>query len=117
MSRIPRKHNKKWLILSAWKMKLLDLKVNKVVQQVPAQVHTEVNESLMEAISRTGAKEDDVDLFYKSLAVSVKKLPTHLQSQAKLKSLQIVIELEHRANTEALSVDNIVFISDATNPI
>lgn len=45
-------------------------------------------------------KEDDIDLIYRSLAVSVKKLPPHLQAQAKLKSLQVIMELESQACTQ-----------------
>ncbi|XP_025419618.1 uncharacterized protein LOC112689951 isoform X3 [Sipha flava] len=40
---------------------------------------------------------DDVDHFFKSLALSVKKLPPHLISQAKLKMLTIVTDLELQA--------------------
>lgn len=38
--------------------------------------------------------EDDVDMFYKSIALSVKRLPPHLISQAKMQHLQIVNNLE-----------------------
>lgn len=40
------------------------------------------------------AQEDDVDLFYRSIAVSVKRLPPHLIAQAKLEHLQIVNKLQ-----------------------
>ncbi|KAK4879803.1 hypothetical protein RN001_007949 [Aquatica leii] len=47
-------------------------------------------------------QEDEIDLFYKSLAMSVKKLPRHLRSQAKLRSLQVVTELENQATNQEL---------------
>lgn len=43
-------------------------------------------------------KEDEIDLFLKSLAISIKKLPQSLISQAKLKMLTIVTDLEHQAD-------------------
>lgn len=46
----------------------------------------------------TAKQEDDVDMFYKSIALSVKRLPPHLVSKAKLQHLQIVTSLELEAN-------------------
>lgn len=40
--------------------------------------------------------DDDVDLFFKSIAMSVKKLKPELINEAKMKSLQMVINLERR---------------------
>lgn len=41
-------------------------------------------------------REDDVDLFFKSIAVSVKKLSPELIHEAKLRSLQMLTELKNR---------------------
>ncbi|XP_060871562.1 uncharacterized protein LOC132945811 isoform X1 [Metopolophium dirhodum] len=38
--------------------------------------------------------DDDVDHFFKSLAISVKKLPPHLIAQAKLKMLTVLTDLQ-----------------------
>ncbi|KAK9510151.1 hypothetical protein O3M35_004994 [Rhynocoris fuscipes] len=40
-------------------------------------------------------QEDDVDLFFKSIAFSVKKLSPNLINEAKMRSLQMVIDLEN----------------------
>ncbi|XP_069698200.1 transcription factor Adf-1-like [Periplaneta americana] len=40
--------------------------------------------------------DDDVDLFFKSIAMSVKKLPPNLIHEAKMTSLQMVFDLESR---------------------
>ncbi|KAK4877981.1 hypothetical protein RN001_010487 [Aquatica leii] len=49
-----------------------------------------------EIVSSLQAKEDDMDLFFKSIALSVKKLRPDLINDAKLKSLQMVFQLEVR---------------------
>jgi len=41
-------------------------------------------------------REDEIDLFFKSIAMSVKKLSPALINEAKMKSLQMVFELETR---------------------
>lgn len=41
-------------------------------------------------------REDEVDVFFKSIALSVKKLSPALINEAKMKSLQMVIDLETR---------------------
>ncbi|CAI6374916.1 unnamed protein product [Macrosiphum euphorbiae] len=41
-------------------------------------------------------REDEIDLFFKSIAISVKKLSPALINEAKIKSLQMVFELEIR---------------------
>lgn len=43
------------------------------------------------------AQEDDVDMFYRSIALSVKQLPPHLIAKAKLQHLQIVNDLQSLA--------------------
>lgn len=43
--------------------------------------------------------ENDISLFFKSIAASVKKLPSDLIKEAKLKTLQLVFELESRATS------------------
>lgn len=40
--------------------------------------------------------DDDVDLFFKSIAMSVKKLRPELINEAKQKSLQMIIDLDRR---------------------
>ncbi|CAI6374687.1 unnamed protein product [Macrosiphum euphorbiae] len=41
-------------------------------------------------------REDEIDLFFKSIAISVKKLSPALINEAKMKSLKMVFELETR---------------------
>lgn len=41
-------------------------------------------------------RDDDIDVFFKSIAMSVKKLSPELINEAKTKSLQMVIDLERR---------------------
>lgn len=41
-------------------------------------------------------RDDDVDVFFKSIAMSVKKLSPTLINEAKMKSLQMVFDLERR---------------------
>lgn len=58
----------------------------------------ERTELMTQLIAKKNTDEyDDVDHFFKSLALSVKKLPPQLISQAKLKMLTIVTELELQA--------------------
>ncbi|KAK4887193.1 hypothetical protein RN001_003464 [Aquatica leii] len=49
-----------------------------------------------EIVRSLQAKEDDIDLFFKSIALSVKKLRPDLINDAKLMSLQMVFQLEVR---------------------
>ncbi|XP_064082574.1 uncharacterized protein LOC135198679 [Macrobrachium nipponense] len=46
-----------------------------------------------------GTHDDHVDLFFKSVAMSVKVLPRHLIGQAKLRTIQMLIELETESST------------------
>lgn len=46
-----------------------------------------------------GMQDDHVDLFFKSVAMSVKLLPRHLISKAKLRTIQMLIELETESST------------------
>lgn len=58
----------------------------------------ERTELMTQLIAKKNTDEyDDVDHFFKSLALSVKKLPPQLISQAKLKMLTIVTDLELQA--------------------
>lgn len=41
-------------------------------------------------------KEDDIDLFFRSIAASVKKLPTELVNEAKMRSLQMIFDLQNQ---------------------
>lgn len=50
------------------------------------------------SMSQTKNCDDDVDLFFKSIAVSVKKLRPELINEAKMKSLQMLFDLETRNN-------------------
>lgn len=57
-------------------------------------------------------EDDDVDHFFKSLAISVKKLPPHLIAQAKLKMLTVLTDLEFQApadNRYSTSIPNRLF--------
>lgn len=47
-------------------------------------------------------REDDIDVFFKSIAMSIKKLRPALINEAKMKSLQMVFDLESR-NVSAIS--------------
>lgn len=54
-------------------------------------------EKLLQTLGKE--KNDDVDLFFQSIAMTVKKLRPHLISEAKLKTMQLMFELESR-NTQ-----------------
>lgn len=45
---------------------------------------------------KTEKENDEIDLFYKSLSLSVKRLPNHLINEAKMQHLQIIANLEQR---------------------
>lgn len=47
-------------------------------------------------ISGAEHKEDEIDVFYKSIALSVKRLPRHLIADVKLQHLKTVTEMELR---------------------
>lgn len=47
-------------------------------------------------------RDDDVDVFFKSIAMSVKKLRPELVNEAKMKALQTVFDLEKRNATVSL---------------
>lgn len=49
---------------------------------------------------KSESTEDDIDLFYKSIAMSVKRLPKHLISLAKTQHLQTLVNLETKAINE-----------------
>nr|XP_022907705.1 uncharacterized protein LOC111419169 [Onthophagus taurus] len=44
----------------------------------------------------TQNKEDEIDVFFRSIAMSVKKLKPELINEAKMRSLQLIFELEQR---------------------
>ncbi|XP_022160536.1 uncharacterized protein LOC111026715 [Myzus persicae] len=68
-----------------------------------SEERTELMTQLM--TKKNTVEYDDVDHFFKSLTLSVKKLPPHLISQAKLKMLTIVTDLElQAANNHAHNV-------------
>lgn len=48
--------------------------------------------------SLTKKDEDEIDIFFKSIAMSVKKFKREIQNEAKLRSLKMVIELEELNN-------------------
>ncbi|KAL4104830.1 hypothetical protein QTP88_020106 [Uroleucon formosanum] len=72
-----------------------NLKVTKLLEK-RSKERTELMTQLITKKKNTD-EYDDVDHFFKSLALSVKKLPPHLISQAKLKMLTIVTDLELQA--------------------
>ena len=45
-------------------------------------------------------KEDEIDLFYRSIALTVKRLPPHLIAEVKLQHLKTVTEMEPRVYDE-----------------
>jgi hypothetical protein len=45
-------------------------------------------------------KEDEIDLFYRSIALTVKRLPPHLIAEVKLQHLKTVTEIEPRLHQE-----------------
>lgn len=57
--------------------------------------------------------DDDVDHFFKSLAISVKKLPPHLIAQAKLKMLTVLTDLQFHdpGNRYTMPISNRVLIT------
>jgi len=68
-------------------------KYNEKVMQVLEDRRIERNE-IMKNMAQN--REDEIDLFFKSIAMSVKKLSPALINEAKMKSLQMVFELEIR---------------------
>lgn len=48
-------------------------------------------------------KKDSIDLFFESIAISVKQLQPHLINEAKIKTLQLVCELEQKNNMPSSS--------------
>lgn len=60
--------------------------------------------------------EDDVDLFYKSIAMSVKRLPKHLLSSAKTQHLQILTNLENEAANLQQGVIRHTRVETSTQP-
>jgi len=59
--------------------------------------------------------DDDVDHFFKSLAISVKKLPPHLIAQAKLNMLTVLTDLQFHdpGNFYTTSISNRVLITSS----
>lgn len=51
----------------------------------------------------TAAEEDDVDVFFKSIALTVKKFPPHIRSQAKMETLSLISNFENLAFSFPLS--------------
>lgn len=57
---------------------------------------------------KSSENDDDVDTFYKSIAMTVKKLPPHLIRKAKIKHLEVLNELEIEATQEK----NIIIVNE-----
>lgn len=55
----------------------------------------------------TSQSQDDIDLFFKSIAISVKKLPPALVFEAKRRTLEIVADLEMQNNDSSFIKINI----------
>lgn len=57
---------------------------------------------LIETLNKIKSVEDDVDIFYKSITVSIKRLPPDLIAEAKMQNLQTLhnLELQHRQNQQ-----------------
>lgn len=55
----------------------------------------------------TKNREDEIDVFFQSIAMSIKKLRPELQNDAKLQALQMVIDLERRNNTPTVNIPQI----------
>lgn len=68
-------------------------KYNEKIIQILEDRRTERND-IMRSMAQN--REDEVDLFFKSIAMSVKKLSPALINETKMKSLQMVFELETR---------------------
>lgn len=68
-------------------------KYNEKIIQILEDRRTERND-IMRNMAQN--REDEVDLFFKSIAMTVKKLSPALINEAKIKSLQMVFELETR---------------------
>jgi len=68
-------------------------KYNEKVIQLLEDRRVERNDIMRNIVQN---REDDIDLFFKSIAMSVKKLSPALINEAKMKSLQMVFELETR---------------------
>lgn len=64
------------------------LEQKKLIDQIQAQNETILNSKTTE--------EDDIDLFFKSLAKTVKKLPKKGINEVKLKTLTLVSEIEEK---------------------
>lgn len=64
------------------------LEQKKLIDQIQAQNETILNSKTTE--------DDDIDLFFKSLAKTVKKLPKKGINEVKLKTLTLVSEIEEK---------------------
>ena len=73
---------------------------NEKIEELLPQSREEINMPI-EPVSKMQELHDEIDLFYKSLAMTVKRLPRHLVLQAKLQHLQTVTELELQAERDA----------------
>jgi len=74
-------------------LKIKRQKYNEKVIQLLEDRRSERNDILKNMAQN---REDEIDLFFKSIAMSVKKLSPALINEAKMKSLQMVFELETR---------------------
>lgn len=68
-------------------------KSNEKIIQLIEDRRNERNDILKNIIQN---RDDDIDLFFKSIAMSVKKLNPELINEAKIKSLQMIFDLERR---------------------
>lgn len=68
-------------------------KYNKEIVELLEDRRKERNEIVKNVIQN---RDDDIDVFFKSIAMSIKKLSPELINEAKMKSLQTVFDLEKR---------------------
>lgn len=68
----------------------------------------EARSKLLEALNNNSEKQDDVDIFYKSIAMSVKRLSPILIAEAKMKHLQTLndLELKHMQSVQQYQQTN-----------
>lgn len=71
----------------------------------------EARSKLLEAINDYSQRQDDVDMFYKSIAMSVKRLSPIFIAEAKMKHLQTLndLELKHMQSLQQYQPSNYLY--------
>jgi hypothetical protein len=62
--------------------------------------HKAKHQKVIYVTSSCEKKEDEIDLFYRSIALTVKRLPPHLIAEVKLQHLKTLTEMEPRVYRE-----------------